>query len=319
MKFQLRPILIGTLLTISCFGCINQNESNKTQNSKLVNVHIKPIEVKAIGMTFEAPDSTFSGLNTFRFTNESGMVHFFILAKLPKGKGIEDHQAFLAPVFQNIVDQINGKEFSEPELGVNWPDWFSEVSYLGGGPGLLSPGQTTEISFDLLPGTYVMECYVKTNGIAHSYNPMPDVYGMAHELLVTTDKSEIEQPKATLKVNISAEKGFEFEGTPTLGKNVVEVNFVNQKAYENFLGHDIHLVKLNDSTNFEKVANWMNWASPEGLETPAPAQFLGGANEMPAGSKAYFSVNLVEGKYAWISEIPDPESHNMFKRFTIEN
>jgi hypothetical protein len=62
--------------------------------------------------------------------------------------------------------------------------------------------------------------WVKTNGIAHSYNPMPDVYGMAHELLVTTDKSEIEQPKATLKVNISAEKGFEFEGTPTLGKNV---------------------------------------------------------------------------------------------------
>jgi hypothetical protein len=270
-------------------------------------------------MTFEAPDSTFSGLNTFRFTNESGMVHFFILAKLPEGKGIEDHQAFLAPVFQNIVDQINRKEFSEPELGVNWPDWFSEVSYLGGGPGLLSPGETIEISFNLLPGTYVMECYVKTNGIAHSYNPMPDVYGMAHELIVTSEKSEIELPKTTLKVNISAEKGFEFEGIPSFGKNVIEVNFVNQKAYENFLGHDIHLVKLNDATNLEQVAQWMNWASPEGLETPAPTQFLGGVNEMVAGSKAYFTVNLVEGKYAWISEIPDPESHNMLKRFTISN
>ena len=71
--------------------------------------------------------------------------------------------------------------------------------------------------------------------------------------------------------------------------------------------------------NFKKVVKWLNWASPNGLETPAPAQFLGGANEMGTGSKAYFTVNLTEGKYVWISEIPDPESHNMLKRFTIEN
>lgn len=269
-------------------------------------------------MTFEAPDSTLSGFNTFKFSNESSMIHFFILAKLPRGKGIEDHQSFLAPVFQNIVDQINGKEFSEPELGLNWPEWFSEVSYLSGGPGLLSPGQTAEISFYLAPGTYVMECYVKTNGIAHSYNPIPEVYGMAHELIVTTDTTIIKPPKANIKVNISTEKGYEFEGTPSLGKNIVEVNFISQKTYGNFLGHDIHLVELTDSTDFEKVIKWMNWASPNGLETPAPAKFLGGANEMVAGSTAYFSVNLTKGKYAWISEIPQPRSHNMLKEFTIE-
>lgn len=317
MRFYYKLILLGILIITLNFGCRNENKSNKIQDSELVKDYTKIIEVKAKGMTFEAPDSTFSGLNTFSFTNESGMVHFFILAKLPKGKGIEDHQAILAPIFQNIVDQINGKEFSEPKLGVNWPDWFSEVSYLGGGPGLLSPGETSEISFNLVPGTYVMECYVKTNGIAHSYNPMPDVYGMARELIVTNDKSKIEIPNATLKVNISTEKGFEFEGTPSIGKHIVEVNFINQKAYENFLGHDIHLVKLNDSTNFEKVIEWVNWASPNGLETPAPAHFLGGANEMDAGSKAYFTVNLTKGTYAWIAEIPDPESHNMLKKFTI--
>lgn len=319
MNFQIISKLITLFVLITIFGCENKSPSNPRQDLEIDNQENKVIEVKAKGMNFEAPDSTFSGLNTFRFTNESGMVHFFILAKLPDGKGIEDHQNFLAPVFQNIVDQINGVDFSEPQLGTNWPDWFSEVSYLGGGPGLLSPGKTTEISFELLPGVYVMECYVKTNGIAHSYNPLPDVYGMANELIVTKAKSEINPPEATLKVNISTEKGYEFEGKPSVGLHIIEVNFIDQKAYDNFLGHDIHLVKLNDSTNLEEVIKWMNWASPNGLETPAPAEFLGGANEMNSGSKAYFTVDFDAGRYAWISEIPNPTILNMLKEFTIED
>jgi hypothetical protein len=47
-------------------------------------------------------------------------------------------------------------------------------------------------------------------------------------------------------------------------------------------------------------------------------EFLGGLNEMPAGSTGYFSANLEPGTYAWIAEIPGTRAKGMLKTFTVE-
>ena len=61
----------------------------------------------------------------------------------------------------------------------------------------------------------------------------------------------------------------------------------------------------------------MDWTQPTGLETPAPAEFLGGTHEMPAGGRAYFTVRLEPGRYAWIAEVPSPVEKGMLKTFTV--
>jgi hypothetical protein len=38
---------------------------------------------------------------------------------------------------------------------------------------------------------------------------------------------------------------------------------------------------------------------------------------MPAGSKGYFEVDLVPGSYAFISEVPNAKSKNMFQSFEV--
>ena len=45
--------------------------------------------------------------------------------------------------------------------------------------------------------------------------------------------------------------------------------------------------------------------------------FLGGVNNMPAGEKGYFKVNLMPGKYILISEVPNAMTKKMLKTFEV--
>jgi len=167
------------------------------------------------------------------------------------------------------------------------------------------------------PGVYVLECYVKTGGLFHSYNPAPDQYGMVHQFTVTEEASTGTEPTPTVELSISTSKGIEAPESVKAGEQTIAVHFVDQIVHENFVGHDVHLARLEDDTDLEKLGKWMNWASPDGLETPAPAEFLGGTNELPAGQTGYFTVTLEPGRYAWISEVPAPESKGMLKTFEV--
>lgn len=275
------------------------------------------VEVTAQGLDFLAPDEIPSGWTTFRFNNESGMIHFATVQRLPEGIGVEDHQAEVAPPFQEGMDLLNeGEVEAAMEAFGQLPEWFGEVVILGG-PGFTSAGGTAEATVYLEPDTYMLECYVKTEGVFHSYNPDPDVYGMVHEFTVTEEASGAPEPSATLELSLSSERGIEVEGEVGPGEHTVAVHFEDQAVHENFVGHDVHLVRLEEGTDTEVVATWMDWTQATGLETPAPAVFLGGLNEMPAGATGYFTVTLEPGLYAWVAEVPNPAEKGMLKTFTV--
>ena len=196
------------------------------------------------------------------------------------------------------------------------PAWFGEIVFVGG-PGLVAPGGSAEATVYLEPGTYLLECYVKTNGVFHSYNAAPDVYGMVHELTVTEEVTTETAPEPTLELTLSGAGGIEGAGDVQPGRHTVAVHFTDQQAHENFVGHDVHLVRLEDDIDMEALETWMDWTQPTGLETPAPAAFLGGLNEMAAGETGYFTVNLTPGRYAWIAEVPNAEEKGMLKVFTV--
>lgn len=274
------------------------------------------VEVQTEHMNFIMPDEILSGWTTFRYHNESHKTHFFLLEKMPvfegDQKGIEAYKEQIAPVFQDAMDLINEGKITEGFAEFNrLPAWASQVVYTGG-MGLVAPGETAQTTLHLDPGLYVMECYVKTNGRFHS------VDGMVKEITVTEESSYASPPKKpTLYMTISSEGGIEIEGKLRPGLHTIAVNFKDQVVHENALGHDVHLVKLDRDTNLEGLEGWMNWINPQGLETPAPATFLGGVQEMPAGNTAYLHMVLKPGRYAWISEVPNPSSKGMLRTFTI--
>ncbi|PWN08174.1 hypothetical protein [Rhodohalobacter mucosus] len=302
------PGIATILVLFLAAGCASETPPEMEPNK---------VTITAVGLTFEAPDTIQSGWTTFQLDNQSDMIHFALFQKFPQGKGLVDHQEEIAPFFQNVMNGINGMEPADPEIGAAPPEWYSNVQMMGG-PGLVSGNLNAETTFYIEPGTYLVECYVKTNGIFHSYNPSPDVYGMAIEITVTENPDATAPPASTSTLNISSEGGIEMTGSQVRGENVVEVIFEDQNTYANFVGHDVHLVRLDEAADEEAISSWMNWTSPSGLETPAPATFIAGTNEMPAGSSAYLHLNLEPGDYMWIAEVPEPGSKGMVQRFTIE-
>ena len=281
-------------------------------------VDVNLFEVTAEGLDFvDAPEEIPAGWTTFRLANESSMAHFAMVQRLPEGMGIADQQAEVAPPFQEGMDLLNEGEVEAAMAAFGeLPEWYGEVTILGG-PGLTAAGETSQATVYLEPGTYLLECYVKTDGIFHSYNPADGVYGMVHEFTVTEAVSDAPEPTADVALTISSEGGFEVDGEMQAGDQTIAVSFEDQIVHENFLGHDVHLVRLDEDVDMENLATWMDWTQATGLETPAPATFLGGLHEMPAGETGYFTVELEPGDYALIAEVPNPAGKGMLHTFTV--
>lgn len=294
-------------------AAVSQTPGVDRGNRAAVNV----VEVTSTGMNFDAPDEIPSGWTTFRYHNATGMTHFAQLERLPNGIGVADQQLEVAPVFQRGMDLLNGGRFDDALAAFGQlPAWFFEVVFTGG-PGLTAPGHTSETTVYLEPGTYLLECYMKTNGIFHSFDPSGDTYGMVREITVAEARSRAREPEPTLELAISSGNGIRVDQDIRPGKHTIAVHFEDQVVHGHFLGHDVHLVRLQDDTDMAALATWMDWTQPTGLEVPAPAEFLGGVSDMPAGSTGYMSVVLTPGRYAWIAEVPDPAGKDMLKTFTV--
>ena len=252
-----------------------------------------------------------AGWTTFRLRNASSAVHFVAVEKLPDGRNIEDYRREVAPVFQNLMDTFNEKPLSFPEAGSTPPEWFGEVRFMGG-PGLVSSGRNGQVTVHLEPGTYVLECYVKTEDeVFHS------VMGMAAELVVTENRSGVPEPESTMALTLSQEGGIDAPATARPGRQTVAVHFEDQTVYDHFLGHDVHLARLDDGTDLDALGAWMDWTRTGGLAEPAPATFIAGIQDMPAGSTGYIDIELEPGDYAWVAEVPDPAGHGMLRRFSV--
>lgn len=275
------------------------------------------VDITGIGLDLLGPSEIPSGWTTFRLHNASEMLHFAVLERMPEGIGVAEQQAEVAPVFQEGMDLLNAGEVDAAlaKFG-ELPAWFGDIVFMSG-PGFVAPGRTAQTTVYLEPGTYMLECYVKTNGVFHSYNPSPDEYGMVLELTATEEASAAAAPEPTLNITVSSERGFEVDDDVAPGNHTIAVYFEDQMAHEHFLGHDVHLVRLQENTDLEELATWMDWTQSGGLETPAPVEFIGGTHEMPAGETAYFTAVLYPGRYAWIAEVPDPAGKGMLKTFTV--
>ena len=276
------------------------------------------IEVAAVGLTLQGPSEIPEGWTTIRFVNNSGMIHLAMFDVPPEGVDAMRMKRELVRPFQEYLDAMNeGNDTGMQTALAAFPSWMPDL-YFYGGPGLLSTGYTSEATVNLKPGLYVLECYVKTNGVWHTYNPNPDQLGMVLQINVTASDAPTTPPPHDATVAISNDKLELTEGTLKRGKNQIKVEFKEQQVFENLLGNDVHVVKLNEDQDLVRASEWMDWRKPEGFQTPSPVTFLGGLNDMPEGSVGYFTVDLSPGDFAFITESSDPIAHGMFLRFSVD-
>lgn len=282
-------LLVAVFLSTAIFFA----SCNQTERSNGPNV----VEVKAVDYAFAAPDTILSGWTTFRMKNHGEEEHFMLINPLPDGVDISNIIA-AAEMIQSIHDRYDSGEINKEEvyeaLGNSFGEPTDAVSYRGG-PGFLSMGHTVEATTFLEPGRYVIECYMRTpDGVQHN------TLGMIRELIVMDEANDANAPEADLDITLTNDDIL-MDGELQQGTYTFAVHFEEHPV--GYIGNDVHLVQLEDDTDMDQVAKWMDVFEKGGLVSPAPVEFLGGSNEMPAGNTAYFTINLEPGKYAWVTEL----------------
>lgn len=268
------------------------------------------VEVIAEEYAFDAPEAIPSGWVTFRMQNQGEKHHFALLTRLPDGKTLDDYMIDVVKHFDDAMRAMRSGEMSKVEAGQmlagSIPAWFGSAERLGG-PGLLAPAGVSSVTLYLEPGDYFMECYMKTpEGEFHG------VEGMVRPFRVTDQSSGTSPPAVDAAITLT-NSGIEAPDAMSSGRNTIEVHFAEQP--DGGGPHDIHVARLDEGTDASEIVPWMDWMDVQGLRNPAPADFLGGTHEMPAGATVYTTVELEPGRYAWLSQMT--ADRGMVKEFTV--
>lgn len=275
------------------------------------------VEIRAVGMTFEGPSTIPSGWTTLRFVNASSMIHFALIDVPPAGITTELFTNTVGQYFQEAMDGMNAGDDAAVEAAfAKFPEWIGELGRHGG-PGLLSPGLTGETTVYLEPGHYFLECYVKSGGIFHTTSPGDGKVGMMLDLTVTEEQTAAPEPVANMTLAVR-NSGFQIaDGALKPGRNTIRVDFLEQQALPSFVGNDVHLMRVDGEDSIGLADAWLDWRTKDGLEDPSPVIFLGGINDMPAGSHGYMTVDLEPGNYAFIAEVPGPQAAGFVLPFSV--
>ncbi len=322
MKINSSPLFLVFMVMALCFSCKNDTKEknkpiqiHKSESTAVVSTP-RFVEILTESMEFKSVDTIPSGWNTFRYKNLSNETHFFLMDKYPEGKNITHTIKEIAPIFEKGMQLINRGNPKEGFAAFGaLPEWFGDIVF-SGGSGLVSPKKTAITTIHLEPGYYIMECYVKMpNGMFHTS------MGMAKPIIVTQEDSGNTPPEPTVNITVSNADGIVYDKPITKGQQVFSVFYKDQKHHENFMQHDVNLVRLDANADLETLEKWMDWSDPRGLITPAPSgvTFLGGVNDMPAGRTGYFYADLKPGKYALISEVPNAQEKGLLKEFEIKD
>jgi hypothetical protein len=306
-------LLLVSAVLLSC----QQEQSSQPENAVPTEPQTEQVtdsnvvEVIAKDFMCEVQDQLRSGWTTFRLINEGHATHFFLLNKLPEGISFEKYRDEGSKVFDHVWDAIRlegiSTEAAGAMLGELLPQWYFGVKQTGG-TGFIAPGETAQTTMKLEPGLYAMECYIKTEtGLFHT------TMGMIRPVTVIEESTGASPPEADMEMTLTNFK-FEISGAPVIGENTVAVHFAEHPEFG--LGNDVQLARLGEDADMQELIDWMDWMNIGGLQSPSPAYFLGGTQEMPVGNTAYFTVDLEPGHYAWIAE--SAAAKGMLESFVIE-
>lgn len=313
--------VVGLLLLQGCGqdrGTADSRSTTTAPDAVTATSSAQMVQIRAVGKTFEGPAEIRSGWTTFQFVNASNMIHFAMIDVPPEGITAKEFTFTVGQYFQEAMDGMNaGDEAAVKAAFAKFPEWIGQLGRHGG-PGLLSAGRTSQTTVYLEPGHYFLECYVKSDGIFHTTSPGGDKLGMMLEFTVTNDGNGAPEPSSNVTLQVRNSGLAIVDGALRAGTNIIRVDFVEQQALPSFVGNDVHLMAVDAPDSIQLAGGWMDWRARDGLEDPSPVTFLGGINDMPAGSHGFFTVELPPGDYAFIAEMPNPSASGFVLPFTVD-
>ena len=247
--------------------------------------HVAVVHAKEFA--FDAPDSVTAGWTTFHFVNDGTMLHHAALARLDSGKTLTDLETVMkaAP---------NGPP----------PAWMVEV----GGANAPDPGSSSDATFNLPAGNYVVLCFVD----------LPDhvphfAKGMIRPLkVVASNAPAAPEPTGDATVTLS-DYTFTVAGKLTPGKHTIKI--VNAGSQH----HEVEVARLAPGKTSKDLLAWIG--KPEG---PPPGNAIGGIAGAVPGTTSYVTVDLAAADYAFICFLPDAKDgkphfeHGMVKDFKVQ-
>jgi hypothetical protein len=247
--------------------------------------HVAVIHAK--DFAFDAPDSVTAGWTTFHLVNDGTTLHHAALARLDSGKTVADLEA-----------GMKAAPTAPP------PAWFVEV----GGPNAPDPGGSSDATFNLPAGNYVVLCFVDTpDRVPHFAK------GMIRPLkVVASTTPAAPEPTADATVSLS-DYAFTVTGKLTPGKHTIKV--VNGGSQH----HEVEVARIAAGKTSKDLLAWIG--KPEG---PPPGNALGGIAGAVPGTTSYITLDLTPGDYAFICFLPDAKDakphfeHGMVKDFKVQ-
>jgi hypothetical protein len=221
------------------------------------------VDVEAGTWYFHAPDTIPAGLTTFRLKIVDEDEHRLWIVRLDPGKTKKDYLA-------------------AEKAGRPLP-WAHHL----GGPGDPGAKRTSNATMVLVPGHYLMVCFVRDRvGIEHLQK------GMVKEFTVSRSTAPAAaEPAADLVVNM-VDFDFKLSTTGPLKRGRYTVRVENTGKY----WHEWNVLKLQPGKTLKDALAWTETRSGA-ASGPSPVEPFGGLASFPPGQHLVTTVGFTPGRY----------------------
>lgn len=165
------------------------------------------------------------------------------------------------------------------------PKWAMPVP----GPNAPPVGGTSNVIAEYTPGSYVVLCFVDTNGGVPHF-----MKGMSRAFRVVPSANKAKGPKADIAATV-VDYAFKFTPALTAGEHTVRITNGAKQL------HEIEIFRLDDGKNAKELHDWL--IGP--MKSKPPADAVGGVVGVLPGSHPEFRVTLTAGHYVAICFVPD--------------
>ena len=271
MKAPVTPAALAiAFVLIACGGNDTDDEQTQTPAATESPAEIPVVDITKTDQAFDAPGTIPGGLTHIRFHNESTRGHGLDLLRLSEGSTIEQLEAAIVLSASDFVTSKN-----------QWTSLTDSVASIATTP----PGGTSEVVFDLEPGSYVLVSFI-----------IGDPF--TRPLAVTAaPAAQPAPPEAQSTITMS---DFAYAGAPgTLPPGRTTLEVVNE-------GHQPHAMlawRVNEEgITTGQVSQHLTGTPVSMKPTYAPT---GGMGEIDPGVSGWVTLDLEPGVYTLVCLVID--------------
>ena len=266
-----RTIVVAVTGVLALAGCAKNSSTQAAPTTSEAPVTAS-VDIQATEFAFVMPDTIPAGVTTLHIQNIGGMPHFIELQTVSDGKTDEDIQA--------LLDDPKGES----------PTWLKPAPIPN--IGLLSAGQSTDVTVNLPAGTYAAFCWMPdTNGTEHAF------LGMHKVFQVTGTGTDATPPTGDFAVT-SGDGGTVVPDTIPSGVQTISYGNTTSKPAE------INVARILVDEPIEQVKKDVDAWFGSGYSGSSPVDFLGGLSSIPANTEnaGTTTINFTPGVYAFIGK-----------------